>query len=81
MKRRTFIAGFGSTAAAWPVLARAQQAGRKRRIGVLMNLAANDQESVVRLSAFHQGLQELGWAIGRDVQMDYRWALLARQSP
>jgi putative ABC transport system substrate-binding protein len=38
-----------------------------------MNLAANDQESVVRLAAFHQGLQELGWAIGRNVQIDYRW--------
>ena len=72
MKRRTFIAGLGS-AAAWPLTAREQQAGRKRRIGVLMNLAANDQESLVRIAAFHQGLQELGWAIGRNVQIDYRW--------
>jgi putative ABC transport system substrate-binding protein len=72
MRRREFIAGLGG-AAAWPVVVRAQQPARMRRIGVLMNLAANDQESVVRLGAFHQGLQELGWAIGRNVQIDYRW--------
>jgi putative ABC transport system substrate-binding protein len=71
VKRRTFIAGLGS-AAAWPVVAQAQQ-GLKRRIGVLMNLAADDPLSLIRIGAFHQGLQELGWMIGRNVQIEYRY--------
>ena len=74
MKRRTFIAGLGS-AAAWPVVARAQQPARMRRIGVLMNLATDDPESLTRIAAFHQGLQEVGWNIGRNVQIDYRSGL------
>jgi putative ABC transport system substrate-binding protein len=69
MRRRDFIVGL----AAWPVVARGQQGERMRRIGMLMNLAANDQESLVLLAALHQGLQELGWTIGRNVQIDYRW--------
>jgi putative tryptophan/tyrosine transport system substrate-binding protein len=72
VRRREFIAGLGS-AAAWPMVARAQQAGRKRRIGVLMNLAADDPQSLSRIAAFHQGLQERGWTIGRNVQIEYRW--------
>src|SRR5262249_20761978 len=59
--------------AAWPLTARAQQGERMRRIGVLMNLASDDAEGQGRLAAFHQGLQQLGWAVGRDVQIDYRW--------
>ena len=74
MRRRQFIAGLGS-AAAWPVVARAQQPARMRRIGVLMNLAADDPESLTRIAAFHQGLQEVGWNIGRNVQIDYRSGL------
>jgi len=74
MRRRTFIAGLGS-AAAWPVVARAQQPARMRRIGVLMNLATDDPESLTRIAAFHQGLQEVGWNIGRNVQIDYRSGL------
>jgi len=74
MKRRTFIAGLGS-AATWPVVAQAQQPARMRRIGVLMNLAADDPESLTRIAAFHQGLQEVGWNIGRNVQIDYRSGL------
>ena len=74
MRRREFIAGLGS-AAAWPVVARAQQPARMRRIGVLMNLAADDPESLTRIAAFHQGLQEVGWNIGRNVQIDYRSGL------
>jgi putative ABC transport system substrate-binding protein len=54
-------------------MTRAQQAGRTRRIGVLMNLAADDPLSLIRMGAFHQGLQELGWTIGRNMQIDYRW--------
>src|SRR6516162_7103646 len=72
MRRREFIAGLGS-AVTWPVLARAQQGGRVRRIGVFTNLAEDDPESLLRIAAFAQGLAELGWAIGRNVQIDYRW--------
>jgi putative ABC transport system substrate-binding protein len=71
MRRREFIGGLGATA--WSLAARAQQAGRKRRIGVLMNLAADDPQSLSRVAAFHQRLQELGWTIGRNVQIEYRW--------
>ena len=73
MRRREFIAGLGG-AAAWPLAARAQQAGRMRRIGVLMQLAADDPEGQARLAAFLQGLQEANWAVGRNVRIDYRWA-------
>jgi ABC-type uncharacterized transport system substrate-binding protein len=74
VKRREFIALIGGAAAAWPLAARAQQGERMRRIGVLMNLAADDTEAQARLAAFLQGLQELGWTVGRNVQIDYRWS-------
>ena len=74
MKRREFIALLGGTAAiSWPLAARAQQGQRVRRIGVLMNLASDDAEEQARIAAFHQGLQQLGWTVGRNVQIDYRW--------
>jgi putative tryptophan/tyrosine transport system substrate-binding protein len=72
MRRREFIAGLGS-AVGWPGLAHAQQRERMRRVGVLMSWAADDPESQRRLGAFLQGLQELGWGLGRNVQIDYRW--------
>ena len=74
MKRREFITLLGGAAAAWPLAAGAQQADRLRRIGVLMSLAADDPESQARLAAFAQGLQQLGWTIGQNVRVDYRWA-------
>src|SRR6516165_2036814 len=74
MKRREFIAGLGA-AAAWPVAARAHQGERMRRIGVLMNLAADDPETLRRMAAFVQGLQELGWTDGRNERIDYRYGL------
>jgi putative tryptophan/tyrosine transport system substrate-binding protein len=74
MKRREFITLLGGAAASWPLAARAQQGERMRRIGVLMNLAAGDVEGEARIAAFVQGLRELGWADGRNVQFDYRWA-------
>ena len=74
MRRREFITLIGGAAAAtWSAVARAQQGERMRRIGVLMPLAAGDPQSPVRIAAFLQGLRELGWADGRNVQIDYRW--------
>src|SRR5712691_6198878 len=73
MRRREFITLLGGTAAAWPLAARAQQGDRMRRIGVLMNLAADDAEGQTRLAAFLQGLQESGWSVGRNVRIDTRW--------
>jgi putative tryptophan/tyrosine transport system substrate-binding protein len=73
MKRRNFIALLGG-AAAWPLATRAQQAAQTRRVGVLMNLAADDAEGLARVTAFAQALQQLGWTDGRNVRIDYRWA-------
>ena len=72
--RREFITLLGSAAAAWPLTARAQQPARMRRVGMLMNLTADDPESIARLTAFVQGLQELGWTQGRNLRVDARWA-------
>jgi ABC-type uncharacterized transport system substrate-binding protein len=75
VRRRDFIALLGGMAAiSWPFPARAQQGDRVRRIGVLMNLAAEDPVSIARAKAFAQGLQALGWIEGRNVRVDYRWA-------
>jgi len=70
--RREFIALLGG-AAAWPLAAWAQQREQMRRIGVLINLAADDPEGQARITAFAQGLQEAGWTTGRNVRIDYRW--------
>jgi putative tryptophan/tyrosine transport system substrate-binding protein len=72
MKRREFISLVGCTAMVWPFAAQAQ--GKMRRIGVLINLAADDPEGQSRLAGFLQGLQEAGWAVGRNVTIDVRWA-------
>jgi ABC-type uncharacterized transport system substrate-binding protein len=74
MRRREFITLLGGAAAAWPLAARAQQVDRVRRIGVLMAMSADDPESQSRLAAFAQGLQQLGWTIGQNVRVDYRWS-------
>jgi putative ABC transport system substrate-binding protein len=74
MRRRQFITLLGGAAAAWPLAARAQQSDVMRRIGVLMNTAADEPEAQARLTAFMQGLQELGWAVGRNLRVDYRWS-------
>jgi len=73
MRRREFITLLGG-AAAWPLAARAQHPDRMGRIGVLMNLAADDAEAPARSAAFLQALQQLGWSDGRNVRIDYRWA-------
>ncbi len=73
MKRREFITVIGGAAATWPLVARAQQPERMRRIGVLMTTAADDPEGQARLAAFVRTLQQLGWTDGRDVRIDTRW--------
>jgi putative ABC transport system substrate-binding protein len=73
--RRNFLATLGGAAAAWPLAARAQQGGGMRRIGVLMNLAADDPEAQRRMNAFVQALQQLGWTDGRNVRIDARWSV------
>jgi len=72
IRRREFITLLGGAAVAWPLTARAQ-AERVRRVGVLQNFAADDSEGQVRLTAFGQGLQQLGWTVGRNLRIDYRW--------
>jgi len=73
MRRREFITLLGGAAATWPLAARAQQTGRLRRIGVLTPFAADDAEGHARLTAFAQALQQSGWTVGQNVQIDYRW--------
>jgi len=73
MKRRDFITLLGGAAVTWPLVARAQQGERVRRIGVLMHLAADDPEGQARHATFVQGLQQSGWSAGRNVRIDTRW--------
>jgi putative ABC transport system substrate-binding protein len=74
MRRRDFIKVIGGAAATWPVAARAQQAERMRRIGVLKGTRAEDPENQARDAAFEQALQQLGWTQGRNVRIDNRFA-------
>jgi putative ABC transport system substrate-binding protein len=74
MRRREFIGIVGGLAAAWPLVARAQQGERTRRLGVLMGSKESDSDSQTRLAAFRQALQAFGWTEGRNLHIDYRWA-------
>jgi putative ABC transport system substrate-binding protein len=73
MKRRAFITLLGGAAASWPFAARAQQPDRMRRIGLLYTFAADDPEGQARNAALLQALQPLGWTVGRNLRIDYRW--------
>src|SRR6516164_9826038 len=73
MRRREFMALAGVTTMAWSLGVRAQQGEHMRRIGVLMLLGADDPEAPALVGAFSQGLGELGWIIGRNARIDYRW--------
>jgi putative ABC transport system substrate-binding protein len=72
MRRREFITLFGGAAVVWPLAARAQEPGRIRRIGVLMGIS-NDAEGQSRIQPFQPAMQQLGWAEGRNLQVEYRW--------
>jgi putative tryptophan/tyrosine transport system substrate-binding protein len=72
MRRRTFIAALGGVAA-WPLVTRAQQLNRMRRIGVLIPFSETDAETQALVAAFKQRFQELGWIDGRNVRFDYRY--------
>jgi putative ABC transport system substrate-binding protein len=74
MKRREFITLLGGTAAAWPLVARAQQPDRVRRIGVLMGFPESDSEAQAYIAAFRDGLPKLGWMAGHNIRIDTRWA-------
>jgi len=74
MQRREFITLVGGAVAAWPPVSSAQQPERVRRIGMLNSLAEDDPESVTRRAAFEQAIKELGWTIGGNLRIDYRWA-------
>jgi putative ABC transport system substrate-binding protein len=74
MRRRDFINSVARAVATWPLSVRAQQLEQIRRIGVLMNIAENDPEAAVRVSALVQALKERGWIVGTNIQIDYRWA-------
>jgi len=74
MRRREFIKVIAGSAVGWPLAARAQQGERIRRVGVLMAVTADDAEAQARIAAFVRGLQQLGWSIGKNIQVDYRLA-------
>ncbi len=76
MKRREFITLLGGAAAAWPMMVRAQQTERMRRIGVLMAHAETDPEYRDYLATFWEELHKLGWTEGRNIQIDTRWGAL-----
>ena len=75
MRRREFFTLLSGVATAWPFPADAEPAQRPRRIAVLQNLASDDAEGQLRLTAFGQGLQQLGWTVGRNLRIDYRWGV------
>jgi putative ABC transport system substrate-binding protein len=72
LRRREFIAGLGG-AAVWPLVARAQQGDRVRRIGMLWSGDENGPAAKTNVSAFTQALAGLGWTDGRNMRMDFRW--------
>jgi putative tryptophan/tyrosine transport system substrate-binding protein len=74
MRRREFITLLGGVALAWPLAARAEQADRIRRVGVLMGYAETDPQAKALLAEFTQAVSEFGWIEGRNLRMDVRWA-------
>ena len=77
MRRRDFITLFGSSAVGWPLAARAQQSDRMRRIGWLEQAQPDDQAGQARIMAVTKDLEQLGWVVGRNLQIDYRWGVVS----
>jgi putative tryptophan/tyrosine transport system substrate-binding protein len=75
MRRREFIAALGGSAATWPLAARAQQRKPMRRIAVLLVPTEDDPQSKARITALQKGLELLGWTVGRNLQIDYRFGI------
>ena len=73
MERREFIGLIGSAVLSWPIAVHAQQGQRVRRVGILEGIVEGDPEGRANLTSFLQGLQQLGWIDGRNVQFDVRW--------
>ena len=73
MNRRDVITLIVAAATMWPLAALAQQGQSMRRIGVLQALAVDDPEALARVTALAQGLQQLGWTVGRNIRIEYRW--------
>ena len=80
MRRRKFLSLVGG-AAAWPVVARAQQGERVRHVCLVMVNNEGDPDSQVRIGAFRDGLQRLGWTEGRNIRIDYRWGQAIPKEP
>src|SRR5262245_4397181 len=74
IRRRACITLLGGAAVAWPLTARAQQGERMRRIGVLVPFTSDDAEGQARLTAFREGLRQLGWTEGHNIRIDVRWS-------
>ena len=79
MRRREFIAALGGAAAAWPLVARAQQSRQVRRVGVVMSGAENDPEQAKQTSAFREGMRKLGWSEGKNLILEFRWQAAAAE--
>ena len=79
MRRRDFIKVFVGSAAAWPPAARAQQSERVRQIGVLLNSVETEPELKVDIATFEQALRTVGWKLGQDITIEYRWSRLIPQ--
>src|SRR5262249_58419741 len=81
MRRRDFIRMIVGSAAAWPLMARAQQSDQMRWIGVLMPYAEDDPETSLRFTALREGLLKLGWTEGRNIRFEQRWAGSDAEAP
>jgi putative ABC transport system substrate-binding protein len=80
VRRRDFLKSISGAATTWPLVARAQQPERIKRVGALMGFAESDQEGQIFIAAFREGLHKLGWTEGRNIRFDTRWAALYAES-
>src|SRR2546421_10588884 len=74
MRRRIFIQGFAAFSAIWPLSALSQQAGKRRRVAVLLGYPQDDPQAQANIAALRDGLKQLGWTEDHNIQLDLRWA-------